>query len=83
MHGFHGNVGVLVRAYVYVLLHGADGLARVSDHAVLNANYLAALLRDVLPAAFTTSRPMHEFVSSASGPEGRRPACARRTWPNA
>ena len=65
MHGFHGNVGVLVRAYVYVLLHGADGLARVSDHAVLNANYLAALLRDVLPPVYDEP-PMHEFVSSAS-----------------
>ena len=28
MHGFHGNVGMLVRAYVYVTLHGADGLRR-------------------------------------------------------
>ena len=64
MHGFHGNVGILVRAYIYVLLHGADGLARVSDHAVLNANYLAALLRDVFPPVYD-ERPMHEFVSSA------------------
>jgi len=65
MHGFHGNVGVLVRAYAYVFLHGSDGLAAVSDHAVLNANYLATLLADVFPPVFA-GRPMHEFVSTAS-----------------
>ena len=41
LHGFHGNVGVLVRAYAYVFLHGADGLTEVSELAALNANYLA------------------------------------------
>jgi glycine dehydrogenase subunit 2 len=66
MHGFHGNVGVLVRAYVYVFLHGADGLRQVSDRAVLNANYLAALVRDVFPLAYPNTTPMHEFVSTAS-----------------
>jgi glycine dehydrogenase subunit 2 len=66
MHGFNGNVGILVRAYVYVALHGADGLRRVSDLAVLNANYLAALLRDTVPLAYPDERPMHEFVSSAA-----------------
>jgi glycine dehydrogenase subunit 2 len=66
MHGFHGNVGILVRAYVYVALHGADGLRRVSDLAVINANYLAALLRDTLPLAYPDERPMHEFVASVT-----------------
>jgi glycine dehydrogenase subunit 2 len=66
MHGFHGNVGVLVRAYVYVFLHGADGLREVSDRAVLNANYLAALLAEDLPLAYPEVRPMHEFVSTAA-----------------
>jgi glycine dehydrogenase subunit 2 len=66
MHGFHGNVGVLVRAYVYVFLHGGDGLRAVSDHAVLNANYLAALVREAFPLAYPEARPMHEFVSSAA-----------------
>jgi glycine cleavage system P protein (glycine dehydrogenase) subunit 2 len=66
MHGFHGNVGILVRAFVYVFLHGADGLRAVSDRAVLNANYLAALVRDVLPLAYPDGRPMHEFVSSVA-----------------
>jgi glycine dehydrogenase subunit 2 len=65
MHGFHGNVGVLVRAYAYVFLHGADGLREVSELAVLNANYLAALLTEEFPLAYPASRPMHEFVSTA------------------
>ncbi len=50
LHGYHGNVGVLVRAYAYVFLHGADGLKAVSELAALNANYLAALDRRRLPA---------------------------------
>ena len=31
VHGYHGNVGILVRAYTYLLLHGSDGLREVSD----------------------------------------------------
>ena len=65
MHGFHGNVGVLVRAYAYVFLHGADGLKAVSERAVLNANYLAALVADDVPARVPGGRPMHEFVATA------------------
>jgi len=66
VHGFHGNVGILVRAYVYLLLHGRDGLREVSDRAVLNANYLAALVREAFPLAFPDTPPMHEFVSTAA-----------------
>ncbi len=65
MHGFHGNAGVLVRAYLYVFLHGADGLRDVSELAVLNANYLAALVRGDFPLAYPDGTPMHEFVSTA------------------
>ncbi|HSL11876.1 MAG TPA: aminomethyl-transferring glycine dehydrogenase subunit GcvPB [Actinomycetota bacterium] len=66
LHGFHGNVGVLLRAYAYVFLHGADGLREVSGLATLNANYLAALVGEALPLAFDAERPMHEFVATAS-----------------
>jgi glycine dehydrogenase subunit 2 len=69
MHGFHGNVGILVRAYVYVFLHGRDGLREVSDRAVLNANYLAALLRETFPLAYPDVPPMHEFVATAAALE--------------
>ena len=64
VHGFNGNFGVLVRAYAYVFGHGADGLKHVAEHAVLNANYLAELLRGVYPLAYSEP-PMHEFVATA------------------
>ena len=64
VHGFHGNFGILVRAYAYVFAHGRDGLREVGERAVLNANYLATLLRKEYPLAFE-GRPMHEFVATA------------------
>jgi glycine dehydrogenase subunit 2 len=66
LHGFNGNIAVLVRAYAYVFLHGADGLKAVSELAALNANFLAALIADEFPLAFPDGRPMHEFVATAS-----------------
>ena len=64
VHGFHGNFGVLVRAYAYVFGHGRDGLREVGERAVLNANYLACLVRESYPPAFS-GPPMHEFVATA------------------
>ena len=46
LSAFMGNAGVLLRAYVYMRMLGAKGMERVSDFAVLNANYLMARLRD-------------------------------------
>ena len=43
---------------------GPEGLKRVAEHAVLNANYLLALIKDLYPVPFGT-RCMHEFVASA------------------
>ena len=65
VHGFHGNVGILVRAFAYLVLHGADGLRAVSELAALNANYLAHLVRDDFPLSHPGARPMHEFVATA------------------
>src|SRR6476619_3002580 len=59
LHGYHGNAAVLVRAYAYVFLHGADGLKAVSELAALNANYLAHLVREEFPLAHPDMRPMH------------------------
>jgi glycine dehydrogenase subunit 2 len=62
---FNGNFSVLVRAYAYIRTLGRQGLRRVSEYAVLNANYLKALVRDDYPAAYGRDRPcMHEFVAS-------------------
>ena len=64
VHGFHGNFGVLVRAFAYVFGHGRDGLREVGERAVLNANYLAWAVKDAFPLAFP-GQPMHEFVATA------------------
>jgi glycine dehydrogenase subunit 2 len=58
---FYGNFGMMVRAYTYIRMLGADGLRRVAEHAVLNANYLKALLDDVYPVPYDRTC-MHEFV---------------------
>ena len=43
---FYGNFGIIVRAYVYILMLGKEGLRHVADTAVLNANYIRARLRE-------------------------------------
>jgi glycine dehydrogenase subunit 2 len=58
---FHGNFGMLVRAYAYIRMHGAEGLRRNAEHAVLNANYLRVRLGSTFPVPYDRP-PMHEFV---------------------
>ncbi len=65
VRSFFGNVGVLVRAYCYIRTHGPDGLRRVSENAVLNANYLLSRVKHILPVPHG-DRCMHEFVASAA-----------------
>jgi glycine dehydrogenase subunit 2 len=65
VRAFFGNVGVLLRAYCYIRTHGPDGLRRVSENAVLNANYLLSRVKHFLPVP-QGDRCMHEFVASAS-----------------
>ena len=62
---FYGNIGVLVRAYAYILALGGDGLKKVSETAVLNANYVMAGVRELLALPYDR-RCMHEFVLSAT-----------------
>jgi glycine dehydrogenase subunit 2 len=64
MRTFFGNVGILLRGYLYLRTLGAAGLKAVSENAVLNANYLMAKVQDVLPAPHG-KHCMHEFVGSA------------------
>jgi glycine dehydrogenase subunit 2 len=64
-HGFHGNFGILVRAYAFLRRHGAAGLREVSETAILNANYLQAILREHFE--LPQERPcQHEFVLSGA-----------------
>jgi glycine dehydrogenase subunit 2 len=65
VRSFFGSVGVLVRMYCYIHTHGPDGLKRVAENAVLNANYLLAKIKHFLPVP-NGERCMHEFVASAS-----------------
>ena len=70
VHGWHGNAMVLARALAYIDVHGGDGLTRVAEHAVLNANWLRERLRETLPAAYDRVC-MHECVLSATGLKAR------------
>jgi glycine dehydrogenase subunit 2 len=60
---FHGHFGVIVRAYTYMMMLGEDGLRAAAEHAVLNANYLQARLRDTYTIPHGERICMHEFVA--------------------
>ena len=63
VHGFFGNVSVLIRAYSYILSMGPDNLKKASQLAVLNGAYVKARLLDTFALAY--DRPcMHECVFS-------------------
>lgn len=61
VRSFQGNFGMMVRAYAYIRELGPQGLAQVSELAVLNANYLAARLKSLMPLGFET-QSLHEAV---------------------
>jgi len=66
IHSYSGNFGVLLRALTYIKSLGCDGLLRVAENAVLNANYLRARLRSAYDVKY--DRPcMHEVVLRGSG----------------
>ncbi len=61
---FYGQVSVLMKAYIYILRLGSNGLKAVAHHAILNANYMRQQLKSVFEVPFD-SLCMHEFVISA------------------
>ena len=63
VHAFYGNVGVLLRAYVYIRTLGREGLERTSRAAIINANYLKAKFSRLVPIPFG-DHCLHEFVAS-------------------
>jgi glycine dehydrogenase subunit 2 len=69
VHGFQGNVGVLIRAYAYMRLQGAEGLREISENAILAANYLKAKLTPLFPK-MPAGSCMHEVVVSGEGAFG-------------
>lgn len=63
VRSFYGNFGVLLRAWVYLRELGGAGLERVTELAVLNANYLRARIREFMHVPFP-ERCMHEVVAN-------------------
>ena len=63
LHSFYGNFLVMVRAYVYMLTAGPEGMKEISENAILNANYLKESLREYYDLPFDR-KCMHEFVLS-------------------
>lgn len=61
LKSFHGNFGMLVRAWAYIRSLGEAGLREVSENAVLNANYVRVKLKDIYPQAIDRIC-MHESV---------------------
>ena len=61
VRSFYGNFGVLVRAYAYIRALGAEGLRKVGENAIINANYLRVRLMQAYDLPYPRSC-MHEFV---------------------
>jgi glycine dehydrogenase subunit 2 len=61
MKSFYGHFGIMVRAFTYIVMNGAEGLRRVSEMAVLNANYLLARVKGTYTLPYDRLC-MHEFV---------------------
>ncbi|MEI6291211.1 MAG: aminomethyl-transferring glycine dehydrogenase subunit GcvPB, partial [Chloroflexota bacterium] len=58
---FFGHFGMMVRAYTYISMHGPDGLRKISEYAVLNANYLLTHLKGKYKLPYPRTC-MHELV---------------------
>jgi glycine dehydrogenase subunit 2 len=69
--GFHGNFGVILRAYAYILSLGKDHLKKVGQYSVLSANYIKECLKDKykLPIEGVCK---HEFVFDGLINDGAR-----------
>jgi glycine dehydrogenase subunit 2 len=63
VRAFNGNFNVLVRALTYMRSMGPDGLRRIAQIAVLNANYIRARLRGSYHLPYDAPS-LHEVVFS-------------------
>ncbi|HSM26202.1 MAG TPA: aminomethyl-transferring glycine dehydrogenase subunit GcvPB, partial [Anaerolineaceae bacterium] len=68
MKAFYGHFGMMVRAYTYISMYGQKGLKEIAEGAVLNANYLLALLKGTYKVAYDRIC-MHEFVLEGHWPD--------------
>ncbi len=65
VHTFYGNFNVNIKAYTYIRMMGKDGLRKVAETSIINANYLKEILKDYYDLPYK-SRCMHEFVLSGA-----------------
>ena len=68
VQSYYGNFGVFARAFIYIYTLGPQGLAALSENAVLNANYLMRKLEQIPGLSLTTDPKLprkHEFTISA------------------
>lgn len=70
VHSFYGNFGVMVKAYAYIRHLGAEGLRKVSEAAILNANYVKESLKDAYELPYD-SVCQHEFVLSGKSQKAK------------
>jgi glycine dehydrogenase subunit 2 len=63
VRGYFGSTGAILRSYCYLKTLGEEGVRRIADFAVLNANYLRKLMAPILRIPFDRMC-MHEFVAS-------------------
>jgi glycine dehydrogenase subunit 2 len=61
IRSFHGNFGMQIRAWTYIRENGAEGIKRIAEAAVLNANYIRARLEGTYHLPFNADC-LHEVV---------------------
>ncbi len=64
VRAFYGHIGIMVRAYTYLLSLGKEGVCKVGEFSILNANYLRHKLMKYYDIPYGKTC-MHEFVISA------------------
>ena len=71
MHEFFGNFGIFIRAWVYIRMLGSEGMKRVSENAIINANYVQARLKGHYTLPYDVYC-MHEclFTAETQMPKG-------------
>ncbi len=65
LHMFFGNVNIMIRAWAYIKVMGGNGLAEVTENAIINANYLRSKLEKIYNIQYDTPT-LHEFVINGS-----------------
>ena len=76
--GFHGNFGVILKAYAYILMLGRENIKLAGRLATLNANYVKECLKDAYKLPIPTVCK-HEFVYDGLINDGAREGVAGAT----